>query len=107
MKIGRVVLVPVFLLVMAGAGLAASYEMLLSQNDKLCTTLLNLINDDLKRYGTIRYDTHDMFAAIKWKPLSEKLGEKFKDSSCSMDYIAEFDLNNDGHIDIVVIDRPP
>jgi hypothetical protein len=41
-------------------------------------------------------------ADIKWKPLSETLGEKFEDNHCNIDRIATFDLNNDGHSDIVV-----
>jgi hypothetical protein len=103
MKMWRVVLVPIYLLVMVATGLAASYEMLLNQNDKLCTTVLNLINEDLKRNETIRYDTHTIFADIKWKPISEVLRKGgWADDDCQKHRYAHFDFNNDGRVDIVV-----
>lgn len=102
MKMWRVALVPIFLLGMVGAGLAATYEILLNKDEKLCREIFQSVNEDLKKYGEVRYDQHELFKTIEWEPLAEALGAKFKDEGCSVMRLARFDLNNDGRQDIVV-----
>lgn len=102
MTVWRAVLVPVFLLVMVSAGLATTYEMLLNKDEKLCRETFQLVNEDLKKHGEVRYDRHELFKTIEWEPLAETLGSKFNDQPCSVTRLARFDINNGGREDIVV-----
>lgn len=98
------VLVVAFSAALSGVACAGkeAYWLVMGKDKTLCPTVLKLINEDLKEHGEIRYEDHEMFAAIKWQPLSDVLGEKFADTHCSVDRVAYFDLNNDGHPDTVV-----
>lgn len=79
-----------------------AYRLVISQNIELCSTMLKLINDDLREYGEIHYEDHEMFAAVKWEPLSNLLGGKYQNAPCEIQNVARFDVNNDGSQDLVV-----
>ena len=102
MNIGRFVLVLIFLLTVVGTVAAATYEMFLNKDDKLCREAFQLVNEDLKQHGEVQYDRHEMFKTIEWQPLAQTLGSKFKDEPCSVSQLAKFDINNDGRQDMVV-----
>ena len=94
----------IFLLVMSGIAWAGkeAYRLVISQDKELCPSMLKLINDDLREYGEIRYQDHEMFTAVKWEPLSNLLGDKYQNAPCEIQNAARFDVNNDGSQDLVV-----
>ena len=57
-----------------------AYWLVMGRTRPFVLRCLKLINEDLKEHGEIRYEDHEMFAAIKWQPLSDVLGEKFADT---------------------------
>ena len=73
------------------------YKVVMSKNDRLCTHMLEVLNEELVQYGP-KYDprkfTAPVFSKIPWTPLGE-----------GFDYagdVARFDINNDGQMDVVV-----
>lgn len=102
---GRHIAGGVFFTFLFTAGLAGAssqpYEMLLNKDKDLCPIMLKLINEDLQQYREIRYEEHDMFAAIKWQPLAE-VSKEYKDRTGVPALVSYFDLNNDSRSDIVV-----
>src|SRR5437867_12629369 len=97
-----IIIAVVYIFAATATAWAAAYEMVLNKDEKLCPAMLELVNEDLERYGKIAYQSHHEFAAIKWEPLEKVLGEKFKDSHCGIYRTAKFDINNDGRAEIVV-----
>lgn len=75
------------------------YKVVMSKQDRLCTHIREVLNEDLAQYGP-RYDPRKfsapVFSAIAWTPVG--LDEGF-------DYggdVAHFDINNDGTTEVVV-----
>ena len=73
------------------------YKIVMSKNERLCTQVRDVLNEDLAEYGP-GYDPRKfgapIFFAIKWMPLDE-----------SFDYggaVAHVDIDNDGTTDVVV-----
>jgi hypothetical protein len=56
--------------------------------------MLQLLNGDLKRFGVLKYDQHQEFSSIEWKLAL--------DDSCLRAHIAKFDIDNNGHDDVVL-----
>lgn len=77
------------------------YKLAMSKNDKLCRHMLQLFNDDLKKYGHEKYDEHEEFRKIPWQ--EARFSVERQDRT---DYMpvqgALFDFNNDGVVDFVV-----
>ncbi|MEY4527655.1 MAG: hypothetical protein RL768_1374 [Nitrospirota bacterium] len=104
MKTRSLGLALVVLLLTCGVAWAGkeAYRLVISQDKELCPIMLKLINDDLREHGEIRYEDHEMFAAVKWQPLSNLLGGKYQNAPCEIQNAARFDVNNDGSQDLVV-----
>ena len=75
----------------------ATYKVVMTKNDRLCSYMRDVLNKGLEQYGS-RYHVGKfndaVFAAFAWS----SLGEGF-------DYhgeVARFDINNDGTTDVVV-----
>lgn len=98
-----VAMVLVFLLVAATAvsGLAEQYEVLLSKDEPLCTTVLEEINRNIGEYREIRYAEHQKTPAVYWRPMFE-LPSLLEDTNCEKFLWAKADINNDGKLDLVV-----
>lgn len=99
--IKRVGVIAAFLVVTTGIAWAASYETILNKDDKLCPIVLSSLNEDLARYGEIRYARHKATQAIRWHRMAE-LGSLLQDRECEQFRWATFDMNNDGKDDLVV-----
>ena len=86
---------------------AGEYVLVMSKEDNVCQHMLGLYNEDLKKYGEIKYDEHEEFKAIKWevKRYFTTYPDGKKDYSI-MDYrsvvMSRFDINNDGKEEIVI-----
>src|SRR5437879_200851 len=97
----RVVLFSIVLLV-ATVGIAwagkAVYKLVMSKDKELCMSMLNLFNDDMKKYSDIRYDKHEIFSQVPWKVVD--LGGD--GHGCIFLKNATFDINNDGKEDLVL-----
>lgn len=76
------------------------YSLLMSRNDKVCTHMLNLFNQDLKQYGYEKYDVHAEFRSIGWK--KETITRMEGDREVT-DFVeaAHIDINSDGTQDLV------
>lgn len=80
------------------------YVLVMSKNEDVCHYMLNLYNNDLKKYGQVRYKLHKEFNWIKWedkgirlRPVSEPtyvMGISAR--------IALFDINNDSKDEVVL-----
>lgn len=77
-----------------------SYTLLMSKDEKLCNSMLVLYNEDMKDYGRIMYDQHQMFTSM-WKPVD--LDEANHPTyGCLRYWRGTFDINNDGKNELVV-----
>lgn len=78
----------------------SQYKVLMSKNDRLCTHVREVLNEDLAQYGP-RYDPRKfaapIFSAIVWTPI-KGLEEGFNYHGAA----ATVDINNDGTTDVVV-----
>ncbi|MDH5666493.1 MAG: hypothetical protein OEY86_00590 [Nitrospira sp.] len=102
MKVSGLVLV--YVLVLTGvAGATIQYQPVMSKDDKLCETVRSQLNHDMREYdGEIRFRTHQMTPVIDWRPMP-KIQDWFSEyGECELVRWAQFDLNNDGTIDVVV-----
>lgn len=72
-----------------------------STNDKVCSLLSQIINDDIKEYGETNFDIHTEFA--KWHKVNEERidrGDVHKYDG--MVEQADVDINNDGMVDQII-----
>lgn len=76
---------------------AGDYTVVMGKAAAVCQHMLNLFNEDMKNFGELKYDQHEEFTAIEWTLA--------KESYCSRDQLAQFDIDNDGHEDIVLKDE--
>lgn len=96
----RAILVVVFLFLTAGISSAngeLEYKVVMSKNDRLCSYMRDVLNEDVRAYGRGYHQQKfqdSVFQAISWT----ELGKDF-------DYYGEaarFDIDNDRRVDIVV-----
>jgi len=91
---------------LVGAGVAwagnAAYKLVMSKDKELCTSMLKLFNEDMKKYGEIRYDQHEVFTRVSWQSVEveEDKGSFFP--YCSAVQKAKVDVNNDGQDEWVI-----
>ena len=85
---------------MAWAGEAA-YKLVMSKNKELCTNMLKLFKADMKQYGEIHYEEHDIFKRIPWKSVDIS-DERYPNYGCSSIKQAIFDINNDDNNELVI-----
>jgi len=80
-----------------------SYMLVMSKDDGLCNHMLQLFNEDLKKFDR-GSDQHDEFESIPWKPAqySYEYGGRIEYTAVEG---ALFDFNNDGVLDFVVRDK--
>ena len=82
------------------ADLKDSYKLVMSKDPRLCKAMLALYNEDMRVYGRIRYDQHEMFTNI-WKPVD--LDEANHPTyGCLQLWRGIFDINNDGKNELVI-----
>lgn len=79
------------------------YNLLMSRDDKVCTHMLQIFNDDLKKYGYENYAAHEEFQALTWKKSQYFWMEGEKERHYPIE-VANVDLNNDGTKDLVIRD---
>jgi uncharacterized protein YecT (DUF1311 family) len=73
------------------AELNEHYKLVMSKDTKLCDSILDLYNEDMKSIGRIKYEKHEIFSNIEWKD----------DSDLGLMH-AIFDINNDGKNELVL-----
>lgn len=72
-----------------------------STNDKVCSSLGQIINADIKKYGKTRFDTHSEF--VKWHKVEEnRIDRGNVHKYDGMVEQADVDINNDGVVDRVI-----
>lgn len=84
---------------------ADEYVLVMSKDDNVCQYMLNLYNEDLKKYGQIDYDRHNEFKVIKWE--KQKSYFQSQEAKGLKEYgtlISKFDINNDGVSEIIIKD---
>jgi len=83
---------------------ADEYVLVMSKDDNVCQQMLKIYNDDLKKFGEIKYDLHKEFSTITWE---EKkcyfLDNGYKHYTNVL--MSKFDINNDGNEEIVIKDE--
>ncbi len=76
------------------------YKVVMSKNDRLCTHMREVLNEDLAQYGP-RYDPRKfsapIFSAISWTPI-KGIEEGFNYHGA----VTRVDINNDGTTDVLV-----
>jgi len=83
------------------------YALLKSQDENICTSILEIFNNDIKHYGRFIPEKHSEFTWLKWEnkyklynaTLNPKGNEKIGEPEFYQS--AEFDINNDGKKEIV------
>lgn len=89
----------------SSACFADEYVLVMSKDDCVCQHMLKIYNEDLKKYGEIKYDQHEEFKAIKW----EKQKAYFEPGESLLKevdiLISKFDINNDGSQEIIIKDE--
>jgi hypothetical protein len=90
----------------SSACFADQYVLVMSKNDCVCQHMLKIYNEDLEKYGEIKYDQHEEFKAIDWKKQESYL-EYFGNGTLEEHdtLISKFDINNDGNPEIVIKDE--
>jgi len=87
---------------------ADEYVLVMSKDDNVCQHMLKLYNEDLRKYGEIKYDQHEEFNAIKWeekKYYMMREGKKEYPPSYASNMpalMSRFDINNDGKEEVVI-----
>lgn len=97
MKTKRLTLALIVLLTTCGvtwAG-AEAYKLVLDKDKELCTGMLNLFNEDVRKYKFINSEKHKEF--VRWEPLNAA-----GSSPCGQYWQSKFDINNDGADEIVI-----
>lgn len=94
-----------FFILLSSISFADEYVLVMSKDDNVCQHMLKIYNDDLKKYGEIKYDLHKEFSTITW----EKKKCYFLDNNGYKHYtdvlMSKFDINNDGNKEIVIKDE--
>lgn len=75
------------------------YELLLNKEDKVCRHILNLFNSSATKAGEgLDLDADKIFTSVNWKRYGQPDDGAF---NYSAEY-AKFDINNDGHDELVI-----
>jgi hypothetical protein len=99
----------VFFLLLSSISWADEYVLVMSKDDNVCQYMHKLYNEDLKKYGEIKYDKHKEYDAIKWdnkKYYRMRDGKKeypiqpYESNTTVL--ISRFDINNDGKEETVI-----
>lgn len=87
---------------------ADEYVLVMSKDNDACLHMLRIFNADLKKAGSIEFDRHEEFTAIKWETKRRysitKGGEKDYDDPATRENVlmSVFDINNDGRKEVVL-----
>ena len=81
-------------LLIADVATAGGYTLVMGKAEAVCRHMLNLFNEDMKKFGELKYDQHEEFTSIDWTLAL--------DDYCQRDQLAQFDIDNDGHEDTVL-----
>lgn len=102
----RKLIMVLLLLAISAAGWADEYVLVMSKEDNVCQPMLKIYNEDLRKYGEVRYDEHEEFKAIRWKGGTYIINntERGKIYAQQGKY-AKFDINNDGKNEMVFKDK--
>lgn len=76
-----------------------AYRIVMSKDKELCEHVLQLVNADIKKYQSIRYQEHEVFSQIPWERIDKP--SRFA-PECSFLRKAIFDINNDGRDELVI-----
>lgn len=84
--------------------LSDEFVLVMSKEDNLCQHMLKLYNEDLKKYGKIKYDEHEEFNWIKWEEKQIRLRPPSYPQNIEEIHarITFFDINNDLKNDVIV-----
>ena len=63
--------------------------------------MLNLFNEDVKQHGELTYH-HEAFTRIQWEAIKNIYDERYPVHSCDSLQRADFDIDNDGHSNLVL-----
>lgn len=77
------------------------YTLAMSKDKVLCKTLLNLFNEDVKKHGELTYQ-HEAFTRVQWETIASIYDERYPAHSCDSLQRANFDIDNDGHSNLVL-----
>jgi len=106
-----VVFLMLFFIFLPSIVFADEYVLVMSKEDNVCQHMLKLYNEDLKKYGVIKYDKHMEFNAIKWEEKKYYRMHEGKKEYPMPPYdlkttvkISNYDINNDGRNEIVIMD---
>jgi hypothetical protein len=102
----RILLLISIFIFLSSISFADEYVLVMSKDDNVCQHMLKLYNDDLKKYGEIKYSQHKEFNTIKWEKrnyLLSMFSGKMKGDQPIL--ISKFDINNDGKPEIIVKDE--
>jgi hypothetical protein len=83
------------------------YVLAMSKNDDVCGHMLRIFNDDLQKYGDIRFNKHNEFNILRWeKKPRYRINEKSNNIEViGTDLYSLFDINNDRRKEIVLWSR--
>lgn len=113
-KIALVLILLVFPVVIFASSIvwADEYVLVMSKDDNVCQHMLGLYNEDLRKYGEVKFDEHEEFNRIKWE--EKKYYTTFPDGKKHYPVypydlktnvlMTRFDINNDGKEEVVIKD---
>jgi hypothetical protein len=89
---------------------ADEYVLVMSKDDNVCQHMLGIYNDDLKKYGHIKYELHEEFSSIDWGKIKYfrrvDNGKEYPKYPTVLDdgyaEISKFDIDNDGEDEVVI-----
>ena len=80
-----------------------NYVLIMSENDQVCRHMGKIFNDDVTRYGHVKYDSHPKFNAIKWSMGSYYYFQPSNGIKKNKGVIfSKFDINNDGSYETIL-----
>jgi len=101
----RKIILVLMLLLMTAVGWCDEYVLVMSKEDNVCWHMLKLYNEDLKKYGKVKYGKHKEFNWIKWEEKTFKLrpvGGLPQQAKIENARVAIFDINNDSKNEVIV-----
>jgi hypothetical protein len=99
----KYLLIVLLILICTSVAFADEYVLIMSKDDNVCQYMHKLYNEDLKKYGEVRYDRHKEFNAIEWEDKNYyKISYGKKEYLDRMALISRFDINGDGKEETVV-----
>src|SRR3990172_10871396 len=96
----RKMVLVLLLLAISAAGWADEYVLVMSKEDNVCQQMVGVYNEDLRKYGEVKYDTHGEFNWIKWEEKKIRMWpEEVEGTNIK---ITIFDINNDLKDEVIV-----